>query len=142
MTAKQLIELQLSDSSGRPLLVGNVIIEIQFFVRGKYRFGFFVGRTDCGGHLRIPFADIELLRLKSAIENLMDYNTQLEDCDPTVRIVIPSEQQLRGRFDVAMRSYRQPPEWASPWPSNGRVKSSEVAVVLTGTATSVQIAAK
>ena len=142
MKPMQLIELQLSDGSGRPLPVGNVIIRIQFFIRGNYRFGFFVGRTDSGGHLRIAFADIELLRLKNATENLMDYNTQLEDCDSTVRIVIPSEQQLHEQFDVAVRSYQQPPDWASCWPSNGRVKSSEATVALTDTVTSVHIPAE
>lgn len=72
----------------------------------------------------------------------MDYNTPLEDCDSTVRIVIPSEQQLRAQFDLAMRSYPQPPEWASPWPSNSRVKPSEVGVMLKDTVTSVHIPAE
>lgn len=35
MKARQLIELQLSDLSGQALPVGNVIIQIQFFVPGE-----------------------------------------------------------------------------------------------------------
>jgi hypothetical protein len=62
----------------------------------------------------------------------MDYNTRLEECDPTVRIVILSEQELLSRQQKVVQSYGKEPDWAASWPSNARVKPQQKAVELAG----------
>ena len=91
MKPDQSLEIQLSDHADQPVNLGNVVVEIHFFTGGRYRYAFKVGRTDDAGHLSISYREIERLRGENAVENLMDYNTKLEDCDPTIKIVVPSE---------------------------------------------------
>lgn len=121
--------------------IEGVLLEICFFRGGNYRYGFVVGRTDNEGCLKISFDDIERCRLKNARENLMDYNTPLEDCDPTIRIAAPSDQQLRELAKNAMHFYSNPPGWAKPWPANGQIKAVEEEVALVGNTTTVRLRA-
>jgi hypothetical protein len=130
MKPDQSIEIQLSGRTDQPVSLGNVVVEIHFFTGGRYRYAFKVGRTDEAGHLSIPYREIERVRRENAVENLMDYNTKLEDCDPTVKIVVPSEGQLRQQYDRAVRAYQQPPAWAAVWPSNGKVLAEDKSIQL------------
>lgn len=142
MKPSQSIEIQLVNDHGEPLPIGNVVVEVHFATKGNYRFGFKVGRTDESGALDVSYADIEKVRRSNAEENLMDYNTKLEDCDPTVKVTIPSERKLREQHDNAMRFYQAPPAWAKEWPSNAQVKENEKSVELIGQVTSVRIQAE
>lgn len=139
MTHDQSIDVQLVNAAGQPVGIADVIVEIHFFTGGRFRYGFKVGRTDGSGLVRASYADIERLRRKNAEENLMDYNTALDACDPTVRLIVPSEAELRKQHDNAMRFYQQPPTWARPWPANGRVKPAEGDAELTGPTNRVEL---
>jgi hypothetical protein len=119
-----------------------VEVENNFFVNKNYRYGFKAGRTDQLGHLSVSYADVETLRREDAAENLMDYNTKLEACDPTVEIVVPSEEALRKQYDNAMRGYNQPPAWAKNWPANAQIKTNPRKIDLVGPLTEVGIACK
>jgi hypothetical protein len=142
MTPAQSIEVQLWARDGKRLLIGNVLLEIDFFTSGNYRYGFAMGRTNAEGQVSVSYNYIEQLRSSNARENLMDYNTRLEACDPRVRIVIPSDRHLREKCDTAVRFYSQVPEWAKDWPSNGQVKAVQVEVMLCGNITSIHIQAE
>ena len=85
------------------------------------------------------FRPFESLRREDAAENPMDYNTKLEACDPTVRLVVPSETELRKQYDNAMRFYREPPAWADPWPANGRVHPAAKLVELIGGVNQIEL---
>ncbi len=132
MMPEQSIDIQLVDGRGRPATVKDVLAEIHLFMSGDYRYGFKVGRTNDAGQLTISGKEIEKLRRDCAKENLMDYNTPLEECDPVVKILIPSEKELRTQCENVKRLHDRPPEWAIRWPANGRVTASEKMVEVTG----------
>lgn len=142
MKPNQFIDIQLVNGNGRPLNLSNVVVEVHFFTKRNFRYCFEVGRTDDAGHVRTSYADVEKLRWSNAQENLMDYNTKLDSCDPQVKIVIPTEQQLREQHDNAMRFYQVPPLWAKLWPSNAKVNALEKLVELTEEITRVEIPAQ
>jgi len=139
MKPGQSLEIRLVDSKGQPAHLSNIVVEVHFFTRGNYRFGFKVGRTDESGHLSTSYSEIEALRGRDAEENLMDYNTRLDDCDPTVEIVVPSERELREQANNAQRIYQTLPDWAEIWPSNARANAAEASVQLVGQIVFVQV---
>jgi hypothetical protein len=142
MRPEQTIEVQLIDGTGQRFRIGNVVLTIHFFTSGNLRYGFAIGRTDNDGHLSVSYNDIERLRRRNAHENLMDYNTPLGSCDPKICVVILSDLQLREQFDKAVRFYGKPPDWATHWPSNSRVKPVSEPVMLIGDLISVQVRAE
>ena len=142
MNPDQSIHIQLERGKGRPLRIGNVLLAIQFFTAGNYRYEFTVGRTDESGLSKVSYGDIEMLRSTHAKFFLMDYNTRLEDCDPAVRIIIPTEGELRRAFEAAVKVYDKPPDWARDWPQNSRVEASPQTTQLTGPVTNVLIPCK
>jgi hypothetical protein len=101
MHPNQAINIQLVADGNKALEVSDILIEIQFFTNGNDRFGFKVGRTNEKGKLTISYSDVEHLRCENAQRFLMDYNTKLEECDPTLKIEIPSERELRDEFEGA-----------------------------------------
>jgi hypothetical protein len=141
MNRSQSIEIQLADGTGQPLHLGNVVTELHFFTGGRFRYAFKVGRTDEIGHLSTSYGNIEVLRRANATENLMDYNTRLEDCDSTVKVVVPSQEHLAKQYESAVRAYHQAPAWARIWPSNAKVKAEERSVQLTEEVTRVCVLA-
>jgi hypothetical protein len=142
MHPDQAIRIQLVDEENKPLPVSDVMVEIQFFTKGDYRFGFKMGRTNEMGELKISYADVERLRAENAQRFLMDYNTNLEQCDSTVRIEIPSERQLRDASQAAHKAYGTEPEWAKAWPSNYRIESKPLLVQLDGPTTNARMPSK
>jgi hypothetical protein len=143
MNHGQSIEIQLVDANGDPIRLSNISIEMHFFTKGNFRYGFKLASTDESGSLRATYDDLEELRSRDAEGNLMDYNTKLDECDPQVKIMIPSEQQLRQQYDNVMRFYQTPPQWAKNWPSNGRIEAPlEVLTELDGQITKVQVPTK
>ena len=130
MRAEQLLQIQLTDRENQPLLAANILIDVQFFVAGRLRYTFVAGRTASSGNLVVTYDDLEAMRRDMAQLFLMDFNTRLEDCDPTVNLKIPSQGSLITRHDNALRSYQKAPRWAEDWPSNSEVKADGISVEL------------
>jgi hypothetical protein len=139
MKPAQSIQIQLVNGNGKPLHLGNVKLEIHFFTHGNFRYAFGVGLTDEKGYLKTSYSDVEKERREDSEYNLMDYNTKLDDCDSTVKIVILSGQELRERNEKALRYFDKPLDWAKNWPSNSKVKTQPVSVELRDQITHVQI---
>jgi len=130
MKPGQTINIQLTSGDGKPLPIGDVLVLVNLFTGGRYRYGFIAGRTDERGRLNISYDDIEMLRRTNAKEFLMDYNTKLEDCDPLVQIVVPSQEDLLARKERVFENFGRTPDWAVTWPSNAKVKAQESTVKL------------
>jgi hypothetical protein len=139
MKQGQTIHVQLSTKEGQPLPIGNILLLIHFFTGGNYCYGFEAGRTDDTGQLTLSYDDVEKRRRTSAQEFLMDYNTKLEECDPVVKIIVPSEQELLSRKQKVVENYGQIPDWAASWQSNARIKAQEETVELVGQTVVVRI---
>lgn len=139
MKPDQSIEIQLVNGNGEAVALGNVMIDLYFYANGNFRYGFGVGRTDDSGCLTVFYSHVEAIRKKNAEFDVMDYNTELDDCDPRVEVVIDTEEGLRKRYDNVLRSYKKPPAWADNWPSNARVRGRRISVELTGKVTRVEI---
>jgi hypothetical protein len=122
--------------------MGNIMVEIEFFTNGNYRYGFGIGRTDRNGRLVASYDDLENHRLLLSGKYLMDYNTKLEDCDPIANVIVPSEEELRSRQQKVLRFYGRQPDWAKVWPSNDRVTAESRTVKLTDETASVAIPAR
>jgi hypothetical protein len=142
MKPGQTIHIQLTDAEARPLPIDNVLVQIEFFTNGNYRYGFEAGRTDDRGQLIVSYDDVENRRRKCSLENLMDYNTRLDDCDPIAKIAILSERELRSREQKVVRNYGREPEWADAWPSNARLEAEEKTVELSGQTVNVEVLAR
>jgi hypothetical protein len=139
MKPGQAIHIQLTDAEARPLPIDNVLVQIEFFKNGNYRYGFEAGRTDDRGQLIVSYDDVENQRRKRSVENLMDYNTRLEDCDPVAKITILSDRELRSREQKVLKNYGREPDWAQAWPSNARVEADQKTIELSGQAINVEL---
>ena len=142
MKPDQSIELHLVRPTGEAANISNVVLDIHFRTNGNFRYGFRLGHTDQHGRLSVAYADLETLRRRDAEENLMDYNTPLDNCDPEVKILLVSEQQLREQANNAVRFYRTLPAWAGNWPANKTLKAWEGVVELGGPVTLVSVPAE
>jgi hypothetical protein len=142
MRPKQSIKIQLVDNQGNSLPIGNVMVNVEFFVKGNYRYGFEAGRTDATGRLVVSYDDLDNRRRKLGNEFLMDYNTTLDECDPTVKIVILTEQELRSRREQVVRSFGREPEWSAAWPSNAQISAETKSVDLSAQTVNVKIFAR
>jgi hypothetical protein len=142
MKQGQSIQIRLVAETGESIHLSNVEVQVNFFVYKNFRYGFKAGRTDQLGLLRVSYADVETLRRRDSAQNLMDYNTKLEECDPVVEIVVPSEVALREQYNNAMRGYKRPPAWAKNWPSNAQLKATPRKIELGGPLTEVGIVCK
>jgi hypothetical protein len=123
MQPNQSLEISLEDSPGISLPLANVIIQVHLFTKGNYRYSLHAGRTDNNGQLNLSYADIEQWRDSNAKHFLMDYNTPLEECDPTVEIFVPTENSLRQAVENVKEGYGKMPAWAADWPSNNQIES-------------------
>ncbi len=142
MKPEQSIYIQLMDAKEQPLQLGGVLVSIDFFTKGNPRYSFTAGRTDQVGVLRLTYLDIERLRSDNAKLFLMDYNTKLEECDSVVRITVPTDSQLRSRFENATKTFNKSPEWASTWPSNAKIESIPQEIEIIGPITEVKLSCK
>ena len=98
------INVRLVRSDGEPLSISDVLINIRFYVEGRFRYQFILGRTGADGVCRASFQDIEGELEGNRRFFLMDYNTPLEDCDSKVGIFAPSGDQIAeweaGRAEI------------------------------------------
>jgi hypothetical protein len=132
MNPGQTINIQLTTGENKPFPIHDVLVLINLFTGGTYRYGFVAGRTDKEGRLNVSYDDLEKLRRANAQEFLMDCNTKLEDCDPLVQIVVPSVEDLLARKAKVLENFGRAPDWAMTWPSNAKVKAQESTVKLVG----------
>ena len=118
---------------GRTVPIANVIIDAAFFAEGKQRYQFFAGQTDVGGQLVARYDHFDRERTNNALQNLMDYNTRLEDCTSQLRLHVPSLEELMQRLKAVEKWY---PELAQPLAeriavcANGKVKVDDATVQL------------
>jgi hypothetical protein len=139
MNPGQKVFIQLVSEKGEPVVPDNVLVDIDLYTVGNFRYKFIIGRTDQAGQLNFTYSDVEKLRLDNAHYFLMDYNTRLEECDPTIRISVPSEHELKARNENAVRSFHKSPEWAAHWPSNGKIVTQAKSVKLAAETTRVEL---
>ena len=139
MHPKQSIIVQLEIAPGDALRLGDVLLDVKFFTRGKFRYQFKAGRTDASGRLVITYDELERQRLSNAEWFLMDYNTPLIDCDPIVELSMPSEKELKMAADSVQQNFGTQPDWASRWPSNAQLDAAPRKVDLSNTVTRVPL---
>ena len=84
MQPQQSILVTLETELGVALRANNILIDIKLFTRGNLRYQLKAGRTDANGTLLITYSALAKQRASNAMQFLMDYNTPLTDCDPTV----------------------------------------------------------
>ena len=119
MNPDQKVFIQLVNEKGEPFALENVLVDIDLFTVSNFRYRFIIGR----GQLNFTYSDVEKLRLDNAHYFLMDYDTRLEECDPAIRISVPSDHELKARNENAIRPFHKSPEWTARWPSNGKIVS-------------------
>ncbi len=120
MRGGQKIEIQLVDDVGRAVQMGNVLATITFFSGGHLRYVFDLNPTGSDGRTTAEFDELDVQRAAAGLNNLMDYNTALNECDREVEISVPSEAQLRKRQEAVKQwNPKTIPAWLLQWPVNG-----------------------
>jgi hypothetical protein len=123
MTDEELT-VRLRDAKGDPVPVAGVHLDLHFYIEGRFRYSFSLGRTDVHGVCRTTFQEIERQLEANRRLFLMDYNTPLTDCDTLVGIAAPSGGELVEREAVRAK-------WGPTEPSmyvsaaNQRVRCAE-----------------
>src|SRR5258708_21305298 len=141
MIQGQTIRVQFSAKDGKPLQIGDILLLIQFSKDGNYCYEFEIGSTDISGRLIVSYGEVEKRRSACAVEFPAEFSTRVEECDPVVKILVPSEKDLAARMRKFNEDYGRPPDWAAPWPSNARIKPQEITVDLTGKTVEVHLSA-
>ena len=142
MNSGQEIQIQLVNGDGRALQVAGVLVNIRLFIGGAFRYEFTAGRTGDAGCVTATYDGLEQQRSTAARAFLMDYNDKLETCDSLVMILVPSERELRSRYESVMRQHRTAPSWALEWPSNSKVEADAIEVPLVYPLTRVSMPSK
>lgn len=101
------LNICLVDAAGQAAPVANVIVDATFFVGGALRYQFYAGRSDSRGRIEAGFDYFDCERRLNTAENLMDYNTRIEDCDSKVRLHVPSLDELKQRLQAVEKWYPQ-----------------------------------
>ena len=141
MQPGQAIEIQLVDSAGRLVRLGNVLAGITFF-RGDYRrYNFDLRPTKLDGKILVDFDELEARRRELGLSSLMDYNDPLTRLDRCIEISLPSESQLQERLRaIEVWDHWCRPAWTLKWPVNGSLAAvPPVRATLDGPLTHVNI---
>lgn len=99
-------EVQLTDRDGGSISKV-VFIDALVFLRKKLRYRFSLGTTNSSGLMEVSFNQLEQIRRNNQKDNLMDYNTTLQECDSTLEFVVPSAEELEQRLDAARRWFSE-----------------------------------
>jgi hypothetical protein len=91
------LAVRLCDRDGEAVLVAGVHLDIRFYIDGRFRYAFTLGRTDSQGVCPIIFDQLQRQLKANQKIFLMDYNTPLADCDSLVGIVAPRAAELIER---------------------------------------------
>lgn len=119
MQPHQTLEIQLMDGDGRCVRLANILMTITLFSGGHRRYVFDLRPTSAMGQSAVKFEDLDTRRLEMGLTSLMDYNTPLTACDPTVEISIPSELELQRRLQAINEwDTWSRPAWLLKWPAN------------------------
>lgn len=90
-------QIQLADINGDPIELANVVIDAVLYLQGRVRYQFCIGETDAHGRLSVNFDVLEKLRQDNQAFSIMDYNTELHECDSHVSFAVPSLLELQQR---------------------------------------------
>lgn len=145
MKPQQTIEIQLVDHSGQTIDLEGVSVSLDFFLRGIHRYGFRFGPTDHHGRLHLPYSDVEQRRQMNLHAQPWDYKTALDETDTTVRLSVPSRDELQKAAKIATSfNLGDVPPDAAFWlqANNGKIECEPVDVTLDGDTTVVSIVCK
>lgn len=135
MKPGDVMDVQLVDESMQPLSLPDVSLSIDFFLNGTHRYGFRIDGTDHDGHRRVTYEDVEQRRLQNLEAQPWDCKTRLEECDPLVRLSVPSQAELdeAGRTATSFNMGTVPPD-AQQWAraNNRFISCAAVEVTATG----------
>lgn len=99
-------EVQLADHDGGSIMK-EVFIDAVVFLRKDVRYRFSLGTTDSAGLMEVSFNQLEQIRRRNQKDNLMDYNTTLQECDSTLELVVPRTEELEQRLEAARRWFAE-----------------------------------
>ena len=142
MTPEQTILVQLVDKSGGSLHLPGVYVDVEFYTRGNYRYGFRLSPTNDNGELHIDYGMVEGKRAEGARIFLMDYNTPITDCDSRIKIYVPAAEELKKAHEGIGRWFDgRTPAYAAGWltANNAKIKAKEVFSELQNGETLVQV---
>jgi hypothetical protein len=123
MTCEELT-VRLHDRKGEPLAIAEVHLDLSFYIEGRFRYSFSLGRTDADGVCRTTFQEIERQLEANRRLFLMDYNTPLTDCDTSVGIVAPTAGELIERESAGVKWWPEEPS-RYVGTANNRVRCTE-----------------
>ena len=132
MNEANLLSIQLVSHDGNRVEIAGVELDIRFYVQGRIRYTFLLGRTDDKGTVCTHLSDIEQQLQENRRIFLMDYNTGLDECDSVVGIFVPSPEEI-ARRDTARQTW-WPGTTATPETSNSQVHCPEQKFQLSRTA--------
>ena len=95
--ADEELSVRLHDTKGERVLVVGVHLDLRFYVEGRFRYSFSLGRTDAHGVCCTTVEELERQLEDNQRLSLMDYNTPLTDCDTLVGIAVPTASELIER---------------------------------------------
>lgn len=118
------LTVRLLNAEGEPLPIAGVLLDIRFYVGGRFRYSFSLGQTDAEGVCRSSLQPVERQLEANRRLFLMDYNTPLTACDAAVGIAAPTAGELNEREAVRAKWW---PETPSPegGAANQRVRCKE-----------------
>lgn len=101
MKPTDVLNVHLTDAQERTIQMSDVSISIDFFFHGNHRYGFRLGPTDKDGHLRVTYSDVEERRRANLKVQPWDYKTRLDECDPIIRVSVPTQDELDAAVRIA-----------------------------------------
>lgn len=108
MTVEELT-VRLHGPKGEPLAIAEVHLDLRFYIEGRFRYSFSLGRTDGYGVCRTTLLEIERQLEANRRIFLMDYSSPLTDCDTLVGIVAPTAGELIEREAAQARWWPEEP---------------------------------
>jgi hypothetical protein len=118
------LTVRLRDAKGEPVHIAGVELDLRFYIEGRFRYSFSLGRTDAHGVCHTSFQEIERQLEASRQIFLMDYNTPLADCDTLVGIAAPTAREIAERQASQAKYWpKEPPSYIGT--ANHRVHCHE-----------------
>lgn len=143
MQPGQVLQIELRHAAnGEPAPIANVIVDVYFHLNQRQRYGLRGGVTGPQGRLSLTYEDLERSRRRNAEHQPWDYRTRIEECDPLVRVVVPSKADLARAYEIAKNfANGAVPADAVSWLSaaNDRVHAPPVSAETIGEQTNIVI---
>lgn len=142
MKPGQRLTIKLTDRVGQPLPLPGVILTLLFSMNGRHRYGFRSEASNQQGVINVSYENLEAARQRNLSVQPADFKTLLEDCDETMRILLPSHEELLSGADIleTMGQGRWP-DLALCWrkASNGQLRARELSVVVNDAITEIDL---